>query len=232
MASAKPEPKLMPGTSSGASYFAFARKGNVALGIKPFGVVDGERFDVGGTTYFMARLRSAPAGGLFSEEDKAKKVVKLQKAPENLWDAWPQVVWQKKSPERASTTIGIFLRGEFGKDEKKLSTLLGNLENGAMTNKMADYLVGLAGSENLIVSKRDLQQWLEAQYKPIVDSIVASIAKAKAIAEEMETQIGSFNMHAAILKKVYGATQEAQEGDTAEDLDPAPGEADEEHTED
>jgi len=207
--------KMMPGSQSGATYFAFARKGNVALGIKPYGIMNGEKFGVSGTTYFLARLRSAPAGGLFAD-DAPQKVVKLQKAPENLWDAWPGVEWEKKSAERASTTIGIFLRGVFSKDTAQLEKLLGQLESGKMTTQMADYLISLAGVDNLIVTKRELQQWLESQYKPIIDSIVEQIAKSKQVAEEMESSVGVFGMQAAILKKVYGTTAEDESVPDAE----------------
>jgi hypothetical protein len=202
--------KMMPGTSSGATYFAFAKKVNVVLGIKPYGIVNGGRFNVEGTTYFMARLRSAPAGNLFADDDP-EKVVKLQKAPANLWDAWPDVVWEKKSDERASTTIGIFLRGTFSREKAELEKLLGQVQDGKLTNKMADYLVELAGVDDLIVTKRELQQWLDSQYKPMIDGIVEQIAKAKQIETAMEEQVGVFGMQAAILKKVYGSTAEAEE---------------------
>ena len=217
--------KMMPGTQSGAPYFAFAKKGNVVLGIKPYGAVNGEKFGVSGTTYFTARLRSAPAGSLFAD-DAPKTVIKLEKTPENLWDAWPGVTWEKKSPQRASTSVGVFLRGVFSRDHVELQKLLEQLKDGRMTTQMADYLIGVAGVDHLIVTKRELQQWLESQYKPLVDKVVDAIEKSKQVSEAMEEQVGVFGMQAAILKKVYGETAEAEEGDSAKDAEP---EVDEPH---
>jgi len=211
---AKPAPKMMEGSSSSASYFAFARKGKIALGIKPYGILKGAAFGVEDCTYFVARLRSAPAGGLFAEEN-LQTVVTLQKTPATLWDAWEKVEWEKKDANRASTSIGIFLRGKFGKDVSLLKKLLEGFENGAMTNKMADYLIDLAGVQSLIVSKRELQTWLEGQYKPMVDKIVADIKKSTELTNEIEQQVGVFGMQAALLKKVYGQTEQIK----AEDLD-------------
>ena len=84
-------PKMMPGSQDG-HYFPFARKGNVLLGVRLSAIKDGMYYGVGGTTYFAARLRSAPENGLFADEDAKQKVVKLQANPPNLWDAWPGVV--------------------------------------------------------------------------------------------------------------------------------------------
>ena len=199
----KPEPKMMGGSQTSNSYFVFARKGSIALGIKPYGIHKGSMFGADDCTYFLARLRSAPAGGMFDEEKKAA-VVKLQKTPATLWDAWPKVEWEKKSEERASTGIGIFLRGKFGKDVEQMKKLLEGFDNGKMTNKMADYLIELAGPENLIVTKRDLQQWLEGQYSVWVNKIVDSIKKSEALAAEVEQQVGVFGMQQTLLKKIYG----------------------------
>jgi hypothetical protein len=217
--------KMMPGTQSGATYFAFAKKGNVVLGIKPYGILRGEMFGVSGTTYFTARLRSAPAGNLFAD-DAPKTVVKLEKAPENLWDAWPGVTWEKKSAMRASTSVGVFLRGEFSRDHVQLQKLLDQFKDGKMTTQMADYLIGVAGVDHLIVTKRELQTWLEAQYKPLVEQIVDKIEKSKQVAVAMEEQVGVFGMQAAILKKVYGETADTEDSDTAKDAEP---EVDEPH---
>ena len=201
--------KLMPGTSSGPpSYFPFARKGNVLLGIKPWGIMSGARYGVPNTTYFAARLRSAPDEGLFADEDAIKKVVKLQKNPPNLWDAWADVTWEKKSDTHASTTIGVFMRGVFSKDPAETAKLLASISDHKLTKKMADYLCELAGASNLIATPRAISDWLDADYDPLVAKIVASLAKQQEVAEAFESSIGVFGMQSAILKKVFDQTKD------------------------
>src|SRR5262245_13656749 len=95
--------KMMKGSEGKADYMVFARRGGIALGIKMVAVARGESLGVEGTTWFAGRLRSAPSGNLFEEEDQ--KVVKLEKVPDNNWDAWPEVVWEKKAKDRSSTTV-------------------------------------------------------------------------------------------------------------------------------
>ena len=54
----------MPGTQDG-KYFPFARRGKVLLGVRPVAIESRRKFGVAGTTYFAARIRSAPNNGLF-----------------------------------------------------------------------------------------------------------------------------------------------------------------------
>jgi hypothetical protein len=214
-AATKQEPKLMPGTTSAPSYFPFARKGNVLLGIKPMGVARGSAFGVKGATYFAARLRSAPENGLFAEADAAQKVVQFKANPANLWDAWPGVEWEKKDESRASTTVGVFLRGEFDGDEASKKELLGAIDDGKLTAKLTEYLVSLAGAENMICAERQLIGWLNEHYDPIVKKILTKIEQARKVQEALEANIGVFDMQQAILKKVYAET--ADKAPDAED---------------
>ena len=81
---------MMPGTQSGPSYMAFARKGGMALGVKFVAIKEGAALGVADTTWIGARLRSAPEDGLFDDENG--KVVKLQKPAQSPADAWPEVI--------------------------------------------------------------------------------------------------------------------------------------------
>jgi hypothetical protein len=225
-------PKLMPG-STGGEYFPFARKGNVLLGTRLQAIAPGGRFGLNGTTYFCARVRSAPVGNLFAEEDAKKKVVKLQANPPNLWDAWPNVVWEKRNDSRASTSIGVFIPGALkGGDEAGLKELLANIGEGKLAAKMAHYLFELAGPENAICRESELKAWLDEEFKPVMEGIVASLAKQQELQTEMKATIGNFGMQAALLKKVYGETKkdehEPSDEPANEEADPdnEPGETD------
>ena len=215
--------KLMDGSSSGPTYLPFARRGNVLLGVKPWGIADGGKYGVPDTTYFAARLRSAPENGLFAEEDKAKKVVKLAPNPANLWDAWPGVTWETKGSSRASTTIGVLLRGKFKGDDKGLQKLLlDEISEGKLAAKFAAYLVKIAGSENLIMREAEIAKWLDSEYVPVIAGITKSLVAIAQVADEMSKNIGVFGMQAAILKKVYSDTKSSghdAEFNGADDID-------------
>ena len=206
---ASKKPKMMAGTESEASYFVFARKGNVVLGIKPYGMVKGENYGVSGTTYFTARLRSARAGKLFDEE-KADKVVKLKANPPNLWDAWPDVVWEKKDEVRASTTIGVFIKGQFSRDLVQLQVLLDELADKKMSLKMAAYLIELAGPENAVLSVEELAEAVDKPFDQITQRVVARIKESNFASAEMNSSIGVFGMQSAILKKAHDKFKQAK----------------------
>ena len=210
------EVKLMQGSSTGATYFPFARKGNVLLGIKPEGAANGHKWGLSDCTYFAARLRSAPEAGLFADEDAQKKVVKLIHNPENLWDAWPSVVWEKKDASRASTTIGVFVKGQFNGDKRALDALIGEISHAKLSIKMAKYLFEIAGKENAICTVEELSTRLEDQFHPFFDRIMEHVAAANAITSELRAHVGHFNMQAALLKKVYDATHPKKAPDAAE----------------
>jgi hypothetical protein len=205
----KKEQKLMPG-SEGGKYFPFARKGDVLLGIQPLGLMPGAKFGVEGTAYFGLRLRSAPSHGLFADEDALKKVVKFSKEPENLWDAWPKVTWEKKNDQRASTVIGTFIPGGL-EDDGAFTTLMGGMVG--LSGKLVDYLVELAGPENLIYGSPEIKAWLDEKIDPMVKALTEGHAKAKAATAVLkENMLGSFGMQAALLKKVYEANHGPEDG--------------------
>jgi hypothetical protein len=214
--------KLMDGSSTGPTYLPIARKGNVLLGAKPWGVADGAKYGVPNTTYFAARLRSAPENGLFAEEDAAKKVVKLSANPANLWDAWPGVIWETQGKKRASTTVGVLLRGKFDGNDLALQQLLvDEIAGGKLAGKFAAYLAQLAGADFLLMREAKIAKWLDAEYAPVLEGIQKSVKAVDMLSSEMTQNIGVFGMQAAVLNKVYKATKSTKdpEFDQAEDLD-------------
>ncbi len=204
---AEKEFKMMPGTQSGPSYMAFARNGGMALGVKFIAIKEGAALGVPDTTWIGARLRSAPEGALFADEKG--KIVKLQKYADSPAEAWPEIIWQKADDYRASTVTGVFLRGSFKGSPESRAALLEALSGKKLVNQMADYLVQVAGSENLTVQKRDLVAFLDGQLSPAIEAIKTQVEVSDKIQKEMEASVGMFGMEAAILKKVFDATQSA-----------------------
>lgn len=218
------QPLMMTGTNGYEDYLVIARNGNVALGIKPNDISPGARFGHPGTVWFGARLRSAPAGSLFDGEADEENVVKFHKNPENLWDAWPEVVWEKKSDKRASTTIGVLLRGTLDGPIGDAQQLLDKMKSGKLSEQMAEYLAGLAGAENLVLTPDEIAAWLTGNvYGKIADKLEKTIEARGIVEQEMEKNIGTFGMQASILKKAYAKLQEEAEDlpeDDQQDDDP------------
>ncbi|MCL4743825.1 MAG: hypothetical protein KJZ83_00270 [Burkholderiaceae bacterium] len=212
--------KMMRGTGGAYDYLVIARRGDIALGIKPNSIMNGKAFGHPGTVWFGTRLRSASAQGMFEEVEESK-VVKLEKKPENFWDAWPNVVWELQDNMRASTTIGVLLRGSLDGTRTEAEALLAEMKDGKLSSKMADYLYEIIGPEHMILSPAEIAKWLtENVYGKVAGQIEKSL-KAKMIVEkEMEANIGHFGMQAAILKKAYEEVQaESEDPDAADDLD-------------
>jgi hypothetical protein len=208
--------KMMTGTSGYQDYLAFARKGNVVLGVKPLGFDNGGKHGVPGTTLFAANLRSAPAGSLF-DDDEPQKVVKLVKDPDNFGDAWPEVTWSKKDHKRASTVISSFMPGTMNGTPDEQQKLFEEIDQGKIAGKMAAYLVGLAGKGNLILTEKQLSAWIDEQYKPLIAKVKLAIEQAKKVQEAIKSNVGTFGMQAAILKKVFDEMHPGH--DKAEDIE-------------
>ena len=221
----KPSPKMMVGSGGKLDYLVVARQGDVALGVKPNAVLPGKFFGQPGTVWFGARLRSAPSAHLFKDEQQGN-VVKLEKKPENHWDCWPNIVWEKQDATRASTEIGVLLRGSLDGTKEEAQQLFKELKGGKLAKKMADYLYEIAGEQNMILSRKEITDWLtENVYAKIAKEIEDTIKRKELFKEEMGKNIGVFGMQAQILKKVYdtvkakGEEADDEEEEFDEDID-------------
>ena len=68
--------KMMRGSGGAMDYAVVARKGNMAFGVKPLAAMPGAARGLPGTTYFVVRVRVAPVGDLFNDDEDGN-VVKL-----------------------------------------------------------------------------------------------------------------------------------------------------------
>lgn len=209
--------RMMRGTYKNLDYMAFARKGDILLGIKPNIIADGEPMGFPNTTHIGARLRSAVNKELAAELDEAGVLKTQQKDwPDSPATAWDGIEWEKKCDSYASTQIGVFIRGTLKTNPHLLKE---QFENGKLAKKMADYMVDLAGHENLICSISEIEGWLQNWFKPIIIKIDKSLAISAAVVNEVESNIGVFGMQAAILKKVHSKLAEAEHAHSAPDAD-------------
>jgi hypothetical protein len=225
MAKAEKKPVELPmidGTQSSKSYAVFARKGKVVLSIKPNAIMDGTSWGAPGTTYIGMRLRSAPKPASVELKGDDNNVASFSDHQElGFSEAWPEVTFEKDDPGwRASTQIGVFLRGN-AKEDPQL--LLDQLENKKFATKAADYLIQLAGGEkNLVVSRRELINWFQEHYTPLFGNVAKAFEMQKKVSEEIEKTVGVFGMQAALMKKLQNTTVQ----ESAEDIDPEDGDND------
>lgn len=228
---------MMPGTMSGPSYLAFARNGPVILGIKPADVVRGENMGHPGTTWFGARVRSAPAGSTFDEgftpgkqvdpeaaEAEESNVVQLgakkaEKAEKEitLTSAWPKIEWELDKSTHARTTIGVLMRGSIGQSDQDAMTLVHDMKDGSLSEKMAQYLITLVEPNQLLISKDQIAGWLTARYfGPIAKKVEQALEIQKEVKTALGDSLGTFGMQAQLLKKAYQKAQE-HDGEDADD---------------
>jgi hypothetical protein len=189
---------FVSGTSSGKTYLAIARKGNIVLSVKPNMIGDADNLGVPGLTYFGARLRSAPATDL-ATHDQEKGIVPFGKYVVD--DKWGGVDWEKADAHRASAQVGTFLRGTIAQDADQL---LANFSDGILAKKFAKFLIGQAGEGvEFLTTEADLGAWLEETYAPQLKKIVAGAAKFKELQMKIGEQVGVFASQTTLLKKMF-----------------------------
>ena len=171
-----PKVHLIDGTGSHQSYGVVARRGSIFLGIKFTGLADGARFDLAGTTYLHARLRSARVVKLAALLDSTKgqaKVFDICLHQLSLDGAWPNLSFDKVDAERASLEIGLFIKGSLTADT---SAVITRIQQGDLFRKLGAYMIASAGPENCILDVGTLSQWLTEQAKPALNALTKKVA--------------------------------------------------------
>jgi hypothetical protein len=192
---------MIRGTGGQLDYLAFAYKGNHALGVKPLPIAPGHILGVPDTLYFGARVRGVVAGDLFAGQQD--NIVPFSKA-ESPSEEWPDVPWEKigqtfDGKPYCSIQIGMFIKAA----PSMVAALEGQIAGSKLAKQMTDYLVTLAGADYMVLSGEELSSWLHGKYKTMVDKIYMSIAKHKEAADALTGTIGTFEAHAAMLKKIF-----------------------------
>jgi hypothetical protein len=195
--------RFLDGTASTNAYLIFALRGDVALGIKPLGLIDGAPMNAPGKSYLHARLRSARAPvGLAAQygSDGEHNVVKLTDQKLGFDEAWPELDFAKLDDSRASTVIGVFLRGSLNSDPE---TVLQRLEEQDFLLRMAEYVAERAGHDNLILRPMAVAAWLHEQLDPGMAQLKAQIAASAEFAQHVEDNVELFGFQSALLAKMY-----------------------------
>ena len=202
-ANTNPNLKMMRGSGGAMDYAVVARKGNMAFGVKPLAAMPGAARGLPGTTYFVVRVRVAPAGDLFDEADDGN-VVKLGQKFKQPSQAWPNIEWMKTGSERCSTILSMFVKGTLGAGPELEQLLLDNVKDKAVGKKLTDQLVELVGSEHLVAKPRHIVDFTDEQFMGAINGAIEAISQKKLAQEQMFAALeDNFGVEQKVLKDVY-----------------------------
>jgi hypothetical protein len=200
----KPAHKMMKGSYGHLDYLVVARKGNMAFGVKAVAAMPGAKYGVPSATYFIVRVRCAPAGALFEDTDTGTNVVKLGQKFKAPHEAWPDIAWEKKSSDRASTILSMFVKGTLGAGPELENLLMENTKELAVGKKLTAMLVGLVGEENLVVKPRVITEYADGQVMVAINAVLEGLKKKQEAQQEMFAQLeDNFGVESAVLKGIY-----------------------------
>ena len=202
------KPQLMSGSFSSESYLMVAKRGDVALGLKIAGIGS----DPTGNpkrSYVACRIRSAIyKKGLHEEHaEQEEKVVSLADKGLNLESAWPNIKFTKLNTARASTIMGIFVRGSIKLDPEQV---LNQLVEGTVLDSIVDFIIEQAGVDHMVIRRQVIINWLRSQVQPSLVKIRAQKEAASKLDEEIEASIGVAAYEAQLMKALYQAEQEPE----------------------
>ena len=217
--------KMINGTSSSNSYAEFGRRGNIALAVKFYVLADGAMYNAPGYTFVSARLRSCwDHGAQPSQEAPASGDETVVAFPEKLTldKAWnTDIVWEKVNSDRASTQIGVFIRGN-AKDQPEI--LAKQLEDKKLARDMTGYLFSLLGDEShAVCTRREFADFLHEKIAPPIEGIMKQFEAAKKVVDNVDLIAGKWDTSKALLAKMYQSTtgEEAEDAeDAADSVDP------------
>jgi hypothetical protein len=198
--------RLMDGTSSQQSYAIVARRGDVFLGIKFNGLVEGEQFGVPDQAYLNVLLRSARNEGL-AVQTPADNVVHLAQPQLELDAAWPSFTFERVSAERASLVIGLFIQGAV---DTAIPDVLARIRNGDLFRKLVAHVITAAGPDNCIADQERVACWLSDQAKPTLRELrkkfiveQAAVLARNEFAEKIKDQGELIAPHNQHLKAIF-----------------------------
>ena len=208
--------RFMDGTKSHKGYAVVARRGNVFLGIKLSGLLDGSRLGLPGKTYLSVRVRSAWDQGLAEQLDGegSKKVVSLFEQQIEIDQAWPKFTFEKVDSKRASLIVGLFIGASLNDDP---AAVINRIEQGDLGRKLVDYVIQQAGPEHCIARPKMVAAWLLDELNPVLDGLEKSIVVQKAaqatqkeFAAAIEDQLEVAGAYGLQLNAIFNKHKQAQ----------------------
>lgn len=140
-------PLFIDGTSSSKTYIVMARKGDLVLGLRPLGLVDGSMVGMDGRVILQVRLRSAAITPEIEEILGAPEdggVVQFSKVTGKA-DAWPAIQFGKIDTTRASMILLTPIRGSLKKGEA--GATLAKIAKGSFIEQLIQKVADLAGPD-------------------------------------------------------------------------------------
>ena len=194
------ELQYMPGTSPDSKYLVLARNGAIALGIRAYPMMPGSRFGRLGKTYLPIRIHSTidtpPGADTPTGTLPGTNIVKLGNEPKEqvFKNSWPKIEFETANSDRAATTFGMFLRGDFFANPQPL---VDELLTGIPFDTLAGKLLDLAEPDDLVLAKRPLIAWLKDQYAEKIAELQTLVDAAGKLDDDGP------GFQAVALKKLY-----------------------------
>jgi hypothetical protein len=212
---------MMTGSTGGADYLMFARRGNVGLGLKVLGVQNGSNHNMPGKVYLHFRVRSAEVSGMQQHESDTS-VVSLSEHKLSHDDAWPGITFDKVNDTRASTVVGVFIRGELNLEHGEETVQ--RVRTGGYLEKVIDFLIEAAGPENMVVKPEMMRDWARERLNKGLDSFETFLKERKKLEEAQQAflaqggaNLDTVGFHAAQMKMIYDALHSDQGEDKSGD---------------
>ena len=204
MAEAQKTYATIPG-SEGNPYVVFARRGKIALGVRPLGMQAGVNMQQPELTWFGVRLRSARDEGF---EIPKGKVVDLATEVLEPHTAWDKVAWEKRSNVRASLIAGVMVTGRIDAGPKEAAPLLEAMQKGLLGRMAAKHVTSYVAAEYLVLQSSTLAEILNDNFIfPLAKKFAEDVEKAAGMQEVLKANVGVFMSSAELLKKAYGKTK-------------------------
>ena len=199
---------MMLGTNGLPNYLIVARKGDIGLGVTPSVMKFHHEKKA---TYISVRIRSARVKLEGIANDTVVTLAHRNLAPET---AWPGVEWEKADSVRASAHLGVFMEGTSKHSPEKL---LESMEDKSLASNLSDYLINIAGVENLHITREEIISWFNDVYMASAERIKQMLKEEAAIDTEIADSLGVFQTQMSLMKKTHGALTLEQDDEEEEE---------------
>ena len=186
---------VFPGSKPTTAYAAIGRRGQIFLGIRFCGVIDGTALGVPGTTYLHARVRSArcePLAGELDAETNVTNVVSLAAQQLSLDAAWPGFTFENVNDQRAALAIGLFVPASLNDDP---AAVVARLSKGDVFAKLVGYVFERVPADARIAHAKVVASWMAEQAAPLVRQLKKAITR-RAAAQQAEQEFAAGVMNA------------------------------------
>lgn len=183
--------KMMRGSEGRANYVVVGRVGPFAIGLKPDQVQSARAHDIKGHTWFHYMLRIAPhPEDFFDDMPLDSNVVPLVSKDADPGSVLDHIDWSKSDPYRASTHIGILIKGDIADGMDGAEIIVSQLASGVVGQQMESGLRAFLGDKVQHIKRGVLSKWLNTIYETMADTAMKSVKYKHSMKTSIENSNG------------------------------------------